>query len=123
MYASSIGAAAVHEELLHLAAALGADDHLGDVAGDAGEDQAVAVLRGMEVQEVLDQSLDEAVVPSVLLPLRELLEGDDEYVALGPGHFLGASADESPALVAAVEAEHGHHFLHDLVFVDLPPLL
>ena len=120
-FCCSVGAAAEHEELLHLAAALGADDLPRDVLADAGEDEAGAVLRRVALDQLLLEGRDEPLLHGLGLPLVELAQREERQLAVGPGHLRRAVPQGGPALVAAVVAEQDHDLLQHRVALDGPP--
>jgi hypothetical protein len=107
-----IGAAAVHEELLHWTATFSADHFLRDAPSGPWQNQTVAVMRGAMVYEVLIQCWHKPLPRHIFFPHFVLVQSRQHGVPLGPGHLCRTLADHSPTLITPIKAQHCHDLLH-----------
>lgn len=83
----SIGAAAIHEVLLHGTSTLCTDHLLWYATTYPRKDEAVAVLRGMEFVQLVIEGWHKALFLGVLCPRVKLFKACQNCVAIGSCHL------------------------------------
>jgi len=106
-----------------LASTFSTHNSLGYAASAPRKDQAVAVMRGFVLVEISIHCIHHTIFLNSILPLVKVLQAYQSTVTLGSGHFGGAPAENGPPSITAVEAQHSHHFAHDLVVLHRPSVL
>lgn len=120
---SSVIAAAVENKLLHRPLTHSTHHLLPDPSCFPWQDEARTVLVRMERKQRFSQRRDKSLFLHISLPFVKLVEAVDYLPPMCSNHLNRSPADESPAFVAAIEAEHSHDFLHYGVLLNCPPVL
>lgn len=116
---TSLGAAAVHDILVHSLATFGANHRIRYVTRLARKDQAVAVVVGVVPAEVLVHHRHKFVgVVHLVGPLRVPLDHWEHLLTDPHSDLIIAPAEDSPPFLTAVERQQIEDAFHDDVIVD-----